>query len=104
MLIVDESDDNLSFLLFPSIFFLFFFSLSLLNSHFYLSSSICTNLNSSAVAGITLGMSGVDRPADKELVSQWIHEVLPATVPLAIHNDATAALSSGKCTSSDAWC
>jgi hypothetical protein len=48
------------------------------------------------VAGITLGMSGVDRPSDKEMVGKWIHEVLPATVPFSIHNDATAALSSGK--------
>jgi len=47
------------------------------------------------VAGITLGMSGVDRPADKEMVGKWIHEILPITVPFAIHNDATAALSSG---------
>lgn len=47
------------------------------------------------VAGITLGMSGVDRPADKEMVGKWIHEILPTTVPFAIHNDATAALSSG---------
>jgi hypothetical protein len=49
------------------------------------------------VAGITLGMSGVDRPADKEMVGKWIHEILPATVPFAIHNDAAVALSSGKC-------
>jgi N-acetylglucosamine kinase-like BadF-type ATPase len=40
-------------------------------------------------------MSGVDRPADQEMVGKWIHEILPTTVPLAIHNDATVALSSG---------
>lgn len=47
------------------------------------------------VAGITVGMSGVDRPSDKEQVGAWIREVLPEPIPIAIHNDATAALSSG---------
>jgi N-acetylglucosamine kinase-like BadF-type ATPase len=47
------------------------------------------------VAAITLGMSGVDRPADKEMVGKWIHDILPITTPLSIHNDATAALASG---------
>jgi len=46
------------------------------------------------VAGITLSISGVDRPHDKELVSSWVNEFLPA-VPLSIHNDAVAALASG---------
>lgn len=40
-------------------------------------------------------MSGVDRPTDKEMVGKWIREVLPESIPLSIHNDATAALSSG---------
>jgi hypothetical protein len=41
-------------------------------------------------------MSGVDRPADKEMVGKWLREILTEHVPYAIHNDATVALSSGK--------
>jgi len=46
------------------------------------------------VGGITLSISGVDRPQDKEQVGGWLGEILPG-VPYAIHNDAVAALASG---------
>eukprot|EP01113_Clastostelium_recurvatum_P017770 TRINITY_DN2097_c0_g1_i1.p1 TRINITY_DN2097_c0_g1~~TRINITY_DN2097_c0_g1_i1.p1 ORF type:complete len:276 (-),score=41.87 TRINITY_DN2097_c0_g1_i1:238-1029(-) len=46
------------------------------------------------VAGVCLGMSGVDRPEDKALMTLWVKEVLPH-VQLSIHNDAVAALATG---------
>lgn len=39
-------------------------------------------------------MAGVDRPADKDRVKLWVHEVLPG-VPVQIGNDAVIALASG---------
>jgi N-acetylglucosamine kinase-like BadF-type ATPase len=46
------------------------------------------------VAGICVGMSGVDRPADRARVQEWLHRLMPAT-PALIYNDAVAALASG---------
>jgi len=46
------------------------------------------------VAGICLSMSGVDRPADKQLVRSWIAPILPEA-RVDVHNDAVAALVSG---------
>jgi len=47
------------------------------------------------VAAITLSMSGVDRPVDKEMVGTWVQEIFPTSVSYAVHNDAAAALASG---------
>lgn len=41
-----------------------------------------------------LSVSGVDRPKDKQMVQEWLDELLP-NVPAGIHNDAVAALASG---------
>lgn len=46
------------------------------------------------VAGICLSMSGVDRPADKQLMRSWITPILP-NARIDVHNDAVAALVSG---------
>lgn len=46
------------------------------------------------VAGICLSMSGVDRPADKQLMRSWITPILPKA-RIDVHNDAVAALVSG---------
>jgi len=55
------------------------------------------NSEGSKVAGIVLSMSGVDRPADKILVTSWIKEILPHLSESSIHiySDAVAALASG---------
>jgi len=55
------------------------------------------NGNLSQVIGIGLGMSGVDRPADKEQVTGWMKEIL-FDVPhenIIVQSDAVAALASG---------
>lgn len=44
--------------------------------------------------GVCLGMAGVDRPADKERVQAWVHEVFPG-VNVQTSNDAVVALASG---------
>jgi N-acetylglucosamine kinase-like BadF-type ATPase len=46
------------------------------------------------VVGVCVGMSGVDRPQDKETVKRWVEPILPR-VPLRIENDAVIALASG---------
>jgi N-acetylglucosamine kinase-like BadF-type ATPase len=48
------------------------------------------------VDGICLGMAGVDRPGEDQIVREWIQE-LPSfsSVPLRVHNDAMIALASG---------
>jgi N-acetylglucosamine kinase-like BadF-type ATPase len=46
------------------------------------------------VEGICLGMSGVDRPDDKQVVLAWMKEVLPKATA-SITNDAVVALASG---------
>ena len=60
------------------------------------------------VAAVTLGMSGVDRPADRTKVQRWFFRIFPHLAPsdplpdeyvptarVAVHNDGTAALSCG---------
>jgi N-acetylglucosamine kinase-like BadF-type ATPase len=48
------------------------------------------------VCAVCLGMSGVDRPADKAKVRAWLDTILGrAGVPASIHNDGTIALSCG---------
>ncbi|PRP82088.1 hypothetical protein PROFUN_03778 [Planoprotostelium fungivorum] len=51
----------------------------------------------SHVLGVGLGISGIDRPEDQELVKTWIHEMLPShsDIAIGIYNDAIAALASG---------
>jgi len=46
------------------------------------------------VAGICLGMSGVDRPSDRLMIEEWLAELLPG-VPFKVGNDALIALASG---------
>jgi N-acetylglucosamine kinase-like BadF-type ATPase len=63
------------------------------------------------VAGVCLGMSGVDRPNDKLKVVSWVNELLPtlkhsyksgeetdsqlSDSSILVYNDAVAALASG---------
>ena len=60
------------------------------------------------VAAVTLGMSGVDRPADRTKVQGWFFRIFPHLAPsdplptdyvpdarVVVHNDGTAALSCG---------
>ncbi|MEZ4864756.1 MAG: BadF/BadG/BcrA/BcrD ATPase family protein [Caldilineaceae bacterium] len=46
------------------------------------------------IGAICVGMAGVDRPAERTLISSWIHEILPG-VPNEIQNDALIALAGG---------
>ncbi|GAQ89315.1 hypothetical protein KFL_005100050 [Klebsormidium nitens] len=49
-----------------------------------------------AVQRVCMGMSGVDRPSDIELVLGWIRSIFPdPTVDVSVHNDAIAALATG---------
>jgi len=47
------------------------------------------------VRGITLGMAGVDRPADQEKLQKMVLSILPHTSSFNIVNDAEVALASG---------
>ncbi len=47
-----------------------------------------------AIAGICLGMAGVDRAGEQTIVAEWVAEVLPGVQAL-IYNDALVALASG---------
>lgn len=52
------------------------------------------------MTAIVLGMSGVDRPEDKERVTSWINELFShdgqmPSIQIGIHNDGVIALSSG---------
>jgi N-acetylglucosamine kinase-like BadF-type ATPase len=47
-----------------------------------------------AVAGICLGMAGIDRGGEQAVVAGWVTELLPGVQPL-IYNDALVALASG---------
>ena len=52
------------------------------------------NCDSSAIAAACLGMAGIDRPAERGLVSGWMETLLP-NVPTTIYNDALIAFASG---------
>mmetsp|Transcript_21408 Transcript_21408/g.29735 ORF Transcript_21408/g.29735 Transcript_21408/m.29735 type:complete len:328 (+) Transcript_21408:95-1078(+) len=45
--------------------------------------------------GISLSMSGVDRPTDEEKIKGWLEPLYPNQVPIIINNDAIGALASG---------
>lgn len=49
----------------------------------------------SAVQAVCLGVSGVSHPSDQQRVSQWLREIFPGDVELAVYNDSVAALASG---------
>lgn len=46
------------------------------------------------VVAVGLGMSGVGRPADAQLIRRWMAEILPGSYTF-VDNDAVAALASG---------
>jgi N-acetylglucosamine kinase-like BadF-type ATPase len=46
------------------------------------------------VAAVCAGLSGVDRPAERALVTGWLAGLLPAAA-VEVHNDALVALASG---------
>jgi N-acetylglucosamine kinase-like BadF-type ATPase len=48
----------------------------------------------SDVSTVCIGASGVDRPLDRERMTQWLGDLFPAA-RLIIHNDAVIALASG---------
>jgi N-acetylglucosamine kinase-like BadF-type ATPase len=52
-------------------------------------------LTKNDAAGVTLCMSGVDRPSDKIMVKSWMTDDLPAGVRVCVDNDACAALGAG---------
>jgi N-acetylglucosamine kinase-like BadF-type ATPase len=53
-----------------------------------------SGLPASALAGIGVGMAGVDRPGERTLVMGWLNEWFPR-VRAVIENDALAALAAG---------
>jgi N-acetylglucosamine kinase-like BadF-type ATPase len=55
------------------------------------------NLNLSNVDGISLGMSGVDRPEDKELVRRWMEEFVGEYkhIKIKVNSDTFTSISSG---------
>jgi N-acetylglucosamine kinase-like BadF-type ATPase len=52
------------------------------------------NAEPADVVAVGLGMSGVGRPADVQLVRRWVAEILPQAYAY-VDNDAVAALASG---------
>ena len=52
------------------------------------------NAASSQVAAICLGLAGIDRPGEREVIAGWINTLLPS-IPTLIYNDAFVALASG---------
>jgi len=52
------------------------------------------NRDRSDVSTVCIGASGVDRPLDRERMTQWLSDLFPAA-GLIIHNDAVIALASG---------
>jgi len=53
------------------------------------------NISQKEVNGITLGMAGVDRPADVALVTEWMRNYFPSTTKIQVYNDGIVALASG---------
>jgi N-acetylglucosamine kinase-like BadF-type ATPase len=49
-------------------------------------------LSAAEIAGIGLGISGVSRPEDREMIGTWVAEVLPE-IPCLVENDALMALA-----------
>ncbi|MCO5577390.1 hypothetical protein L7F22_031222 [Adiantum nelumboides] len=49
----------------------------------------------SAVQAVCLALSGVDNSSDQQCILQWLREIFPGDVSLAVHNDSVAALASG---------
>jgi N-acetylglucosamine kinase-like BadF-type ATPase len=52
------------------------------------------NRGRAQVSAVCIGASGVDRPLDRERMTQWLGDLFPAA-RLIIHNDAIIALASG---------
>lgn len=51
-----------------------------------------SGLSAAQIAGIGLGVSGVSRPEDQQMVAAWVTDVLPG-IPCLVENDALMALA-----------